>query len=659
MKRFLKAACLAAMLAGAASTTALAQTGPAPAGALLADVFQDHAVLQSDRPIAVWGRATPGAALSVSLAGATVAATADGEGRWRAVLPALPAGGPHQLSVTQGERTQVLTDLLIGDVWLCSGQSNMEFGVRSATNADAELAMAADPELRLLLVGRSSLPAPTDRLTPGSVWRVSGAESARDFSATCFFMGKQLRKARDVPVGLIAASWGGSVIEDWLSEPALRRIDGYDLALDTLAIYARSPDEGRRAWAETSDRWWRDNDPGSRGPTPWYSPDYDDSGWAMAAPEGFWEGSSPDLTRFDGVIWHRTTVTLTAAQAAGEATLHLGPADDLDVTWVNGRWIGGQEGWQTPRTYAVPAGTLREGRNVIAVGVLDTGGGGGLWGPAADKRLTLADGSVVSLADPWRRRVSAPIAGLTRLPRTPWIGGSGVTTLSNGMIAPLEGYGLAGFAWYQGESNIGDPEGYRRLLPGLIADWRARFDNDDLPFFAVQLANFGPPASTPTDSGWAALREAQRETMEADGNAGLAVAIDIGDRYDIHPTNKQEVGRRLALAVRSMAWDEDGVPASPSPRDARAVGDTVVVRFDRVGQGLVVLGAARPIGFELCGSDGCRFVDARVEGETVVLDATGVREPATVRFCWADSPVCNLYGDDGLPAAPFDLPVTR
>lgn len=656
MKQFLKAAGLAVVLAGAA-TGVLAQTSPA--GPLLADVFQDHAVLQRDRPIAVRGRAAPDSQLAVTLAGATVAARADAEGRWRAVLPALPAGGPHELRVAQDGRTQVLTDLLIGDVWLCSGQSNMEFGVRSVTNADTEIGASADPELRLLLVGRSSRPSPTDRMEPGSVWRVSGPESVRDFSATCFFMGKQLRRSQNVPVGLIAASWGGSVIEDWLSEPALRRLGGYDVPLAALAVYARSPEEGRRVWAETSDRWWRDNDPGSTGSTPWYSPAYDDSSWSTAAPEGFWESSSPELMMFNGVIWHRTTVTLTAAQAAGEATLALGPVDDVDTTWINGRKIGGLEGWTTPRTYTVPAGVLREGRNVIAVGVLDTGGGGGLWGPAADKAMTLADGSVVSLADPWRRRVSAPISELGNLPRTPWIGGSGVTTLSNGMIEPLEGYGLAGVAWYQGESNVGDPEGYRRLHRGLFADWRDRFGNEDLPFFVVQLADFGPPASTPTDSAWAALREIQREVVEADGNAGLAVAIDIGDRYDIHPTNKQEVGRRLALAARAVAHGEDGVPASPSPRDARLTGEDVTVSFDRVGQGLVVYGASRPVGFELCGVAGCRFVDARVDGATVVLDAADVPDATTVRFCWADSPVCNLYGDAGLPAEPFDLPVSR
>lgn len=656
MKRFLKLAGLALAMAGATTSNVLAQAGSEP---LLADVFQDHAVLQRNRPIAVWGRAEPNADLTVTLAGATVAARAGADGRWRAELPALSAGGPHELRVTQAGRAQVLGDLLIGDVWLCSGQSNMEFGVRSATNADTELAAAADADLRLLLVGRSSLPAPAEKMAPGSVWRVAGPDSARDFSAACFLMGKQLRRSQNVPIGLIAASWGGSVIEDWLSEPALRRIGGLDGPLDILAVYARSPDEGRRVWAETSDRWWRDNDPGSAGPTPWASPDYDDADWSTAAPEGFWEGSSPELAMFDGVIWHRKTVRLTAAQAAGQATLTLGPVDDLDTTWINGRKIGGGEGWDRPRSYTVPAGVLREGRNLIAVGVLDTGGGGGLWGPAGDKTLTLADSSVVSLADPWRRRVSAPLGGLRNLPRTPWIGGSGVTTLSNGMIAPLDGYGLAGVAWYQGESNVGDPEGYRRLLTGMIADWRERFGDANLPFLAVQLANFGPAAATPTDSSWAALREVQREVVEADPDAGLAVAIDIGDRYDIHPTNKQEVGRRLALAARAVAYGETDVPASPSPRAAERSGTAVVVGFDRVGEGLIVYGASRPIGFELCGPEVCRFVDARVEGDTVVLDAAAVPDATAVRFCWADSPVCNLYGDAGLPAVPFEIPIGR
>ena len=656
MKRFLKVAGLAVMLAGAAATGALAQS--APTESLLADVFQDHAVLQRDRPIAVWGRAVPDSEVTVTLAGTTVPARADADGRWRTVLPALPAGGPHELSVTQDGRTQVLTDLLIGDVWLCSGQSNMEFGVRGVTNADTEIGNSADPQLRLLLVDHSTRPAPAGSLPPGSRWSVAGPETTPQFSAACFFMGQRLRRSENVPIGLIAASWGGSVIEAWMSEPALRRAGDYDVALAALAAYARSPGEGERQWAAVTDGWWMDNDPASAAATPWSSPTYDDSAWEEAIPEGFWEASSPELAMFNGVIWHRTTVTLTAAQAGGEATLALGPVDDLDITFVNGRKVGGGQGWDRPRIYAVPPGVLHEGRNVIAVGVLDTGGGGGLWGPAADKALTLSDGSSVALGRPWRRRISAPLADLNNIPRTPWMGAGGMTTLSNGMITPLGDYGLAGIAWYQGESNVGDVGGYRRLLPGLMADWRARFGDEDLPFLVVQLANFGPPASTPTNSAWAALRNVQREVVEADGNAGLAVAIDIGDRYDIHPTNKQEVGRRLALAARAVAHGEDGVPASPSPREARWSGDAVRVSFDRVGQGLVVYGASRPVGFELCGAAGCRFVDARVDGATVVLDAAAVPDATMVRFCWADSPVCNLYGDAGLPAVPFELPVT-
>lgn len=656
MRSFLLAAVATGVLATAAPALAqaLAQAQTqAPASAPLFDaMFQDHAVLQRGRPINVWGRAAPGAAVSVSLGQTQVQATAGSDGAWRARLPTLTAGGPYVLTAQSGGATQSVSDIMVGDVWLCSGQSNMEFAVRQATNAESEIGAANDAKIRLFLVGRSSLPAPSS--TPRAVgqWRTTSPQSVRDFSAACYFMGRDLRRTDDVPVGLIAASWGGSIIEDWLSRDAVEKLGGHQEALNALDAYARDPSQGDAIWRQVTQTWWSANDPGTK--QGWNLPRTNDADWAPIPAEGFWESTVPGLATFDGIVWLRKEVELTAAQARQAATLELGPVDDADVTWVNGQYVGGQQGWDTPRTYAVPAGTLKAGRNLIAVGVLDTNGGGGAWGPAANKRLVLADGTAVSLSSGWRHRVAAPLGDLPNPPRTPWIGGSGTTTLYNGMIEPLGAYGLKGMAWYQGESNIGDYVGYRRLLPALFADWRARFENPEMRMLVVQLANFGPMASQPTNSYWAALRESQRTVVNADPLAGLAVAIDIGDRYDIHPTNKLEVGRRLALEARRL--DGETQPVSPQPVSVTRAADGVHVRYAASAQ-MVAYGSNRPVGFELCGADNaCRFVDATLSQNEVVLSSASASD-LKVRFCWADSPVCKLYGPAGLPAVPFEAEI--
>jgi len=617
---------------------------------LLDAMFQDHAVVQRERPIAVWGRATPGARVSVALGAARAETTAHADGSWRTNLPALPAGGPHVLtaeSAAGGE--QSVSDVMVGDVWLCSGQSNMEFAVRQATNAESEIGGARDDRMRLFLVERASKPAPAEAVQPIGQWRTTSPDSVRDFSAACYFMGRDLRRTDDVPVGLIAASWGGSIIEDWLSREAVVGLGGHDQALEALDAYARDPQRGEAQWRQITQAWWAAHDPGTQ--QGWNLAQTRDADWAPIPAGGFWESTVEGLQTFDGIIWLRKEVELTAAQARQAATLELGPVDDADVTWVNGRYVGGQQGWDTPRVYALPAGTLKPGRNLIAVGVLDTNGGGGAWGAAESKRLRLADGTSIALSSGWRHRIAAPLGDLPNPPRTPWIGGSGTTTLYNGMIAPLGPWGLKGLAWYQGESNIGDPTGYRRLLPALFADWRQRFESPDMRALVVQLANFGPAAEQPTNSYWAALRESQRAVVGADPLAGLAVAIDIGDRYDIHPTNKLEVGRRLALEARRL----DGAvqPVSPQPLSVARTADGVQIRYAS-GARLVAYGSDRPVGFELCdANDDCRFVDASLSSDLVVLTSARPSD-VKVRFCWADSPVCNLYGPAGLPAVPFE-----
>jgi sialate O-acetylesterase len=387
----------------------------------------------------------------------------------------------------------------------------------------------------------------------------------------------------------------------------------------------------------------------------WSRPDFDDRDWKTMPAEQFWE-TNPGLETFDGVIWLRATITLTDKQAKEGATLSLGPIDDLDTTFVNGREVGSSHGWDRPRESTVAPGVLKAGPNVIAVRAIDTSGGGGAWGPAAQKGLKFDDGAFAPLGATWRYKVSTTIAQSGLPPTAPWVGTSGLSTLRNGMIAPLIPYGLKGFAWYQGEANVAEPAAYARLLPALVADWRRWFDAPDAPFLVVQLADFGPRQTTPVESGWAGVRDVQRRTAAADPKVGLASAVDIGDIYDIHPANKQQVGHRLALQARKLAYGETNlVAAGPAPLSATLVGGAVVVRLD---QPAVVQADVRPVGFELCDAAGaCRFVDAALAGDQVSLAVPAGFAPVKVRFAWADSPIVNLYGATGLPATPFELAI--
>jgi sialate O-acetylesterase len=616
----------------------------------LASVFSDHAVLQRDQPIRVWGKAAPNAAVSIDLSGTAASATADTQGRWSAALPARPAGGGAlTLTVQAGAERQTVSDLVMGDVWLCSGQSNMEYPLRRALAGDGEVASAGDPDIRLLQTGKISKPAPQDDLPAGVVWKVATPTSAAEFSAACFFLGKDLRKSQGVPIGLIDATWGGSVIQDWISRESLSALKTYDEGLTILDAYARDPALGQTQWAAMLDRWaaaklGAAND-GQR-------PDLDDRAWKTMPMEQFWE-SYPGLETFDGTIWLRTELRLTKAQAAQGATLALGPVDDMDTTFVNGREVGATQSWNGPRNYRIAPGVLKAGRNLIAVRAVDSGGGGGTWGKAADKGLKFDDGAFVPLSGTWRYKIAAPLAQTALPPNAPWLGASGLSTLRNGMIAPLVPFGVKGFAWYQGEANVTEANEYARLMPAMIADWRKAFGGDDKAFLLVQLAAFGPQKPGVQESSWAALRDVQRRTAAADPKVGMASAVDIGSPYDIHPADKARVGQRLALLARKLAYGETGlVAAGPAPLSARREGGDVVVTLD---QPAVVYGGARPIGFELCDATACRFVDATVDGASVRLAGGG--SATKVRYAWADSPIINLFGVTGLPATPFELPL--
>jgi sialate O-acetylesterase len=622
---------------------------------LLSPVFEDHAVLQRDRPISVWGSAAPGEQVSVTLNARPASARADAAGRWRAALPAMSAGGPYTLEAhAESGARQVISDILIGDVWLCSGQSNMELPVSRSRNGDLAASRSANDRMRLLTVAHLARSEPATDLEPPVAWQPAAPQTVRNFSATCYYFARELQESVQVPMGLVNASWGGSAIEAWISDPGLRAVGGFDDRLDLLRLYVRDADAGNQRLGRAWEDWWRAHAPTAGEP---WQPDQAGSGDWRDVPEPMrdWKKwNVPELASHDGMVWFRRAFRLTPEQAARPGTLSLGGIDEVDETWVNGRVIANTFGWGTERAYRLPAGVLRAGDNTVVVNVLSTWDAGGMLGPADRLALGFDDGTRVSLAGNWRYQVVPLSVG--RPPRAPWEPIAGLTTLYNGMIAPLGPYGLRGVVWYQGESNTDAPAEYQALLAGLMSSWRSQF-GAGLPFLIVQLPGFGPVPTSPVESGWADLRDAQRRAVASDAHAGLAVTIDLGERDDIHPTNKRDVGSRLARAARRVAYGEAITPSGPFPLSAHLEPGRVVVTFGDVDGQLVTYSASQAIGFELCGPQkaSCRFTSATVKSDRAVLALGDAPAPTRVRFCWGGSPLCNLSDRTGLPVGPFEL----
>lgn len=621
---------------------------PANAQSLLNGLFADHAVVQRDRPLPVFGTAKPGETVTASFAGQTLTAKAGPDGAWRVDFPATPAGGPYAITAATASAKASASDVLVGDVWLCSGQSNMEMQVSASGDAWNQINNgAANDTIRMATIEKADARSPAKDFKTPPAWKLTNKDNVGAFSASCFYFARELQKTRQVPLGLIHASWGGSGIEAWMTPTALRKVGGYDDAIEVLNLSIKDQDAASRRWGEVIKAWWSAKNPGQAALAPWTG-----AGAWTAAPQGLgiWERwGVPALAQFNGVVWFKTEIELTAAQAAQAATLSLAQIDEMDTTYVNGAGLGATSGSWLDRNYALPVGSLKAGKNTIVVSAYDTYANGGMYGDPAKRALTLADGTRLPLTT-WSYRIEPRAGGDP--PRAPWDTLAGVSTLYNGMLAPMGPYAYAGLAWYQGETNVGRDKAYVNLLGAFMAE-RRQGQSPDMPALVVQLADYGGFATAPgLPAGTAALRDAQRRAVAADPRAGLVVTHDIGDPYDIHPANKQEVGRRLALAARRLYGEP--VTTGPEVVSAKRTGDTVVVSFAQVGGGrLVSRGSDRVIGFELCDT-ACRWVDGRIDGTSVVLSGHGSK----VRFAWADSPTFNLFDAADLPAGPFEVEVT-
>jgi sialate O-acetylesterase len=609
---------------------------------LLHPLFSDNAVLQRDRTVPVWGWTVPGTTVAVQFDAQKQTTRAATDGRWTISLPPHAAGGPHSLSVSGvGGASATRRNLLFGDVWLCGGQSNMAYDLYGALNPEAEIAAANYPDIRLLQVPNAITSAPIQSFE-GAGWQPCSPQTVARFSGVGYFFGRELYKKLKVPIGLINSSWSGTPGEAWVSGPALATMPEFKPAVEALKQSENAPN----SYARQMTAWWQNNDPGSRAHQE--APAFDDSNWKTIDEPGPWEDKG--FADFDGVMWFRRTIDVPAAWAGRDLHVDLGSVDDNDTTFWNGTVVGATQGWNKSRNYTVPGAQVKAGRNTIAVRVLDTGGGGGLAGPALSMKSA---NDTVSLGGAWKIHQGPALQSLAPMPQSAE-NPNAPEVLFNGKIAPLLPGQIKGVIWYQGESNSdnqAEARQYRALLPLLVGDWRAHF-GAQTPFYIVQLANFKALDDAPGNNPWPNTREAQLQTSQRLPNTPLVVTIDLGEEKNVHYPNKQEVGSRLARSALANTYGLKIESSGPTLREAKAINGAMQLSFDHA-QGLNLKGEANRV-FAVAGTDGkFAWATPQIAGNVVTLRSPDVPAPLYARFGWADNPRAVLYNAAALPASPF------
>ena len=611
-------------------------------------LFTDDMVIQRDIKAPIWGWDTPGATVKVAVDGKTYTAKADNSGMWLTKVGPLKVGGPYEIKI-DGSQSVTLRNVLAGDVWICSGQSNMEMGVGAANNGTEEFAGANYPNIRLYMVPRLVSSKPV--LASASQWKVCSPATLAStgiwsgFSAAGYFFGRKLHQDLNVPIGLIHTSWGGTIAESWTRKSnLLAKLPEFTAA--TNAVESTSGDS-----VEQFIRWYAENDKGTS--QKWQAPDLDDSTWAtIALPKLVQESGLPGFTAKQSVIWLRKTIDVSSEVAAKSLTLRF-IADDNDTTWVNGTMIGSTDGYAAQRAYRLPAGLIKPGKNVIAVRVTDTQAPGGIYSDPSTLSLAVEGSDSISLVGDWKVKLGGEVTAKTPFPVSLDNNPNLPTVLYNGMVSPIVPFAVKGAIWYQGESNADRGYQYRTLLPTMIQSWRDAFQCGDFPFLIVQLAGFMHPPIKPADDNWAELREAQFLTAKSVRNVGIMTAIDIGEMDDIHPKNKQEVGRRLALVAEQRFFGKKLVASGPTYKSMKIDGTTIRLSFDHVDGGLVT-GSGPMLGFAIAGDNHqWHWAEAKIDGTDVVVSSSEVPNPVAVRYGWSAFTKGTLANGAGLPAFPF------
>ena len=589
---------IAAILAASVACIATAEVVPNR-------LFTDHAVLQQGIEIPVWGKAEPGEKITVKFSGEKASTTASEEGEWMVKLKPMKASAKPQKMVISGRENKIeFEDILVGEVWIASGQSNMERqlgprqGQQPLVGWESEVASANYPKLRQFYVPQVKSPEELDD-TEG-FWTVCSPDTAQDFTAVGYYFGRDIHKAENVPVGLIHTSWGGTPAEAWTRNEVLQDVEGFEDALEFMELYKQNPEAIKSLIREKQNAWYQSVDPGSSPEDIWTAVDFDCSDWGTMELPKMWEDEEA-YSAFNGVFWFRKHFTMPEDWDGAEVELHLGAVDDYDTTWINGEWVGGQSGWDTARNYTISGSKLQaKSDNVIAVRVLDTGGGGGLWGNSEyalqiHYRSTSGETGVIHLSGDWMCKTSVDLADAGWPPVDMSESSSAPSVLYNGMIHPLLPFPIAGVIWYQGEANAYRAEQYQTLFPSMITDWREQWGLGDFPFLFVQIA----PHQDMTPE----IREAQLISWQNTKNTAMVVTLDIGNAVDIHPTEKEPVGGRLALAARALAYDESIIFSGPVFHSMKIKGDAAILKFIEVGEGLTAPGGTLK-GFTIAGEDG-------------------------------------------------------
>ena len=606
----------------------------------LPKIFTSNMVLQRDRELKIWGWADANEKVTVSFNSQTLTTKAAKNGEWIVLLKPMAYGGPFDMSVKGGKNNISLTNILIGDVWICSGQSNMEWLLKNVNNANKEIGESTYPRIRLFTVKKATSYEPVADLAGGE-WLECNPANSGNSSAVAYFFGRQLAKDINVPIGLLNSSWGGTNIQTWISWDSMSQKEKYKNA--DLNALNQSLEQGKKN-AENY-RLAIANDIGSR--EKWYDPFVNIDGWKTMTIPQVWETGG--VGNADGVVWFRKEFNLNGPFTQNPLTLSLGVIDDLDSTYINGVLIGTERLNTKERVYTVNSSVFKEGKNVITIKVTDFGGSGGIKGNAENMFCEL-NGQKTFLAGNWQYKPSALSTDFE-----PRYGGpnSFPSQLYNAMIYPIIRYGIKGGIWYQGESNAGEAYNYRSLFPEMINDWRAKWGYP-FPFCWVQLANYMAKDNEPVQSEWAELREAQNMTLSLPAT-GQAVIIDIGETNDIHPRNKQDVGYRLALAAEKAAYGKDIVYSGPIYRSMEVSGNKAVLSFTSIGSGLIAKNKYGNLeGFAIAGDDQ-KFVWAKasIEGDKIVVYCDAVTKPVAVRYGWGNNPDANLFNKEGIPASPF------
>ncbi|MEY2916993.1 MAG: hypothetical protein RIS73_707 [Bacteroidota bacterium] len=622
---------------------------PASGQVKLPAIIRDSMVLQRNAPIKIWGWAANGEKVIVKFNAKTYKTKTAANGKWMVILPPVKAGGPFTMDIS-GSNKISLKEILIGDVWVCSGQSNMvhQMNIHDVTYAN-DIAQANYPQIRQFLIPTStSLEGPKENL-PAGFWKSAIADDVRPFSAVAFFFAIKIYEQYHIPIGLINASVGGTPIEAWTSEQGLKEFPALLSTIEKNKDTAYINNINKNAIPNNAGKP-QQKDLGMIGEKKWYDISYIPKAWHNINIPGYWEDQG--IKDLNGVVWYRKEIEVPVLMTGIPAKVFLGRIVDADVLYVNGVPVGNTTYQYPQRRYNVPANLLKPGKNIFIIKVTNTAGKGGF---VPDKIYCLFAGKdTIDLKGTWQYKV-----GEVYVPRTGF-GGGGIAAqnqpaaLYNAMLAPAINYTIKGFVWYQGETNTGRAEEYAKLQPALIADWRNKWQQGPLPFLYVQLPGFMDYNYLPSESQWATLRESQLKSLSTT-NTGMAVAIDLGEWNDIHPDNKKTVGERLALAAQKIAYNENIVYSGPTYQSSKIEGNKILLLFNHIGSGLITKDAAEPSEFAIAGADK-KFVwaTAKIEGEKIVVWNADIKDPMYVRYAWADNPVNpNLYNKEGLPASPF------